>query len=257
MWCKFYIPFLYFIETRTKTRAKTISWCLIYLFPVLLLFFLFESTKESVELWGQLGLTIVLTYNLYELGYIYNDAETIKKEIKPTLRLSEKEIRYYEGNKKTIYIFRLFVSVVVTFCVYKLGGEFLWYPWLLIPMYAIYNSIRNRLNLLLHFILVTIRYSSPLVVCTGDLRCLIIFTICFSIINVIERCGEKRFELYYFQRELFKNHSLLRCRYYLFIFFISLCVYLNSISELSLFIMIMSLYYFVYRLMIFFMEKIK
>ena len=101
----FYVPVLYAIRTRFLKRTKLgiFFWLAEYLFPVLLSFLLANIEPISIS---QMLLSVVCVYCFYEIGYIQNDCETIKKEENPTLRLSEDELKIYERNKWNIYMTR-------------------------------------------------------------------------------------------------------------------------------------------------------
>ena len=88
----FYLPMGYLLKTRLNSLAKFISWNIIYVFPLFYLAYIklnFVITIiDFVEILG----SIIVVYNFYEIGYIQNDTETIKRESNPTLRVS-KDIR--------------------------------------------------------------------------------------------------------------------------------------------------------------------
>lgn len=103
----FYLPMGYLLKTRLNSLAKFISWNIIYVFPLFYLAYIklnFVITIiDFVEILG----SIIVVYNFYEIGYIQNDTETIKRESNPTLRVSKDELEYYEENKWYIYIAKL------------------------------------------------------------------------------------------------------------------------------------------------------
>ena len=94
----FYLPMGYLLKTRLNSLAKFISWNIIYVFPLFYLAYIklnFVITIiDFVEILG----SIIVVYNFYEIGYIQNDTETIKRESNPTLRVSKDELEYYEEN---------------------------------------------------------------------------------------------------------------------------------------------------------------
>ncbi len=107
----FFVPFLYFYKTRLRSIIKLISWGVIYLVPIFLSTFSFANIDYYFISYF---VVLTLTYNLYEIGYIQNDTETIKKEHNPTLRLSRDELFFYNNHRVYIYFFRLFISFVLT-----------------------------------------------------------------------------------------------------------------------------------------------
>ncbi|HFJ0160924.1 TPA: hypothetical protein ACGSR1_005217, partial [Escherichia coli] len=120
------------------------------------------------------------------------------KEVNPTLRLNKKQFDFYYANKVTIYIFRfviaLSLSVELAFLEIPLFNSLL--PWAIVLVYMLYNYFRSRVNLLLHFILVTLRYSLPILMVTGvKIEVVLYIMLVFPVVNLIERCGEKRFNI--------------------------------------------------------------
>ncbi|HFO5149574.1 TPA: hypothetical protein ACHJRG_004980, partial [Escherichia coli] len=95
----FFVPFLYFYKTRLRSIIKLISWGVIYLVPIFLSTFSFANIDYYFISYF---VVLTLTYNLYEIGYIQNDTETIKKEHNPTLRLSRDELFFYNNHR--VYI---------------------------------------------------------------------------------------------------------------------------------------------------------
>ena len=98
----FYLPMGYLLKTRLNSLAKFISWNIIYVFPLFYLAYIklnFVITIiDFVEILG----SIIVVYNFYEIGYIQNDTETIKRESNPTLRVSKDELEYYGKYKAKI-----------------------------------------------------------------------------------------------------------------------------------------------------------
>lgn len=213
----FYLPFWYSKQTRFRTIPRFFSWVIIYLIPVSLSFLLVHLGFDYTYLFKSF-LGIFLVYNLYEIGYIYNDAETIKNETSPTLRLDYQQLQFYENNKKNIYCSRFFIAALITFVLSLYEGTlfFLLASWSIIPVYVLYNSVRSRLNIPLHFILVTLRYSSPILLFTGlDKAYVIVLLIfLFPLINTLERCSGKRFNLTFFRGFFLTNKKSGRYIYY-------------------------------------------
>lgn len=74
----FYTPFLYYYKTRLKSFYKLLSWMLIYLAPIYLaVYYSIQNEMDNIYFL----LLIIVVHNLYEVGYIQNDTETIKKRI--------------------------------------------------------------------------------------------------------------------------------------------------------------------------------
>ncbi|ECR4401997.1 hypothetical protein F1K14_15675 [Salmonella enterica subsp. enterica] len=215
----FYIPFWYSQQTRFRAVTRFFSWTIIYLIPVLLSFMFLSPIVNFIYLLESF-LGILLVYNLYEIGYIYNDTETIKNEVSPTLRLGYSQLQFYERNKKTIYFFRFTIAIsltIIIFFSYENSLTFLLASWFIIPTYVVYNSVRNRLNIPLHFVLVTLRYCSPVLLFSGinNVSVFFIMILLFPLINTFERCAENRFGLSFFKTFLLTNKKNGRYIYYM------------------------------------------
>lgn len=212
----FFIPFLYFYHSRLKSITKALSWVFIYIFPIFT--FSFVSDSNSLQDLAWLLLYITGIYTIYEIGYINNDCETIKNESNPTLRLSKSELEYYNDNRNLIYIFRGVISFIIVLALSfsEIASPyyvFVSYTGLLVT-FLVYNSVRSILNLPLHFLLVLFRFSSFTLIFNLGFDSFVATILIFPLINLIERCGEARFKLPFFQKSFFSNHDLLRVVYY-------------------------------------------
>ena len=251
----FFVPLLYTFKTRLKTKNKILSWIVIYLIPVscsFLFTYQHDSLANLTYLLCKSLISILLIYTLYEVGYIYNDAETIKREKKPTIRLSVEELFFYSDNLKIIYLCRLIIAFLLTglLCGIGINILFLYVVWSLIPIYAIYNSIRNIWNLPLHFALVYIRYCSIALLYNSPVIVSSYLLLLFPILNIIERASESRFALPFFQKLHLANKNTGRVSYYFILLLVSLCLIFLFNAPFSLVLFLYSFYYFLYRLIV-------
>lgn len=172
MYLKFFIPFLYAFQTRMGgSLVGLLKWIAEYLLPVFVLYVYVSSYRIYSVLVFILG--VLLVYNLYEIGYIWNDTITIRKEKSPTLRLSERELEYFYQNPLFVLLFRIVLSVFVSILVYSnpfysVGIWALIFSWSILIVYYFYNRFRNRFNFVLHFVLLTLRYSCPWFFFSGE-----------------------------------------------------------------------------------------
>ena len=106
----FYVPILYSLKTRFLRRSSYgfIVWATEYLLPLMIAFGVVKAYYNIIPI----VVSIIAVYNFYEIGYIQNDCETIKKELNPTLRLNYKYLEFYENHKTSIYIFRVFLGII-------------------------------------------------------------------------------------------------------------------------------------------------
>ncbi len=241
--CKlfFFVPFLYFFKTRLKKLSSKLSWVLIYIIPILLI--IFSTIAINVYVLLSISIYIISVYTVYEIGYIWNDAETIKKEDKPTLRLSKEELSFYEKNKKLIYSTRLSLAFVFSFYFINTSIFYLYVIniFCILILYFFYNTIRNRFNLPLHFLLVCFRFVTPIIAFTPVNFLWVILV--FPLINLLERASETRFSLIFFQNFLLSNKK--RGRYIYYLILLAFCFIFNAPISISVTV----LYLFSYRLL--------
>lgn len=259
----FYVPVLYAIRTRFLKRTKLgiFFWLAEYLFPVLLSLLL--ANIEPISIF-QMLLSVVCVYCIYEIGYIQNDCETIKKEENPTLRLSEDELKIYERNKWNIYMIRGVLGILFSMYYIQQGIPIcilLPVLWGIVPLYLLYNGLRNRLNQYLVLLLMIYRYGVPFLLYThfnGNCYLLLLIIISYPIPTFIQICAkEKRgrcekwalfFVGSYNKREVFRLKF-----YFLLILLVGAFALLNQVH---LYDVILPIYFFLFRIGSYSMRKI-
>lgn len=175
----FFTPLLYSIQTRflRRSRLGIIVWATEYLIPVLLAIIIinYDLVNFIIAFW-----VIIASYNLYEIGYIQNDCETIKHENTPTKRLTNEDLVFYEKNKIFIYVVRIIIETLLSYYLYSKGVSLynILILWLIIPYYMLYNKLRGRINLYLILPLTSWRYCFPVLL----YGCLIDSTILWAVI---------------------------------------------------------------------------
>lgn len=242
------VPFYYFFISRATLTSRRVSWILIYILPQFL-YIGFNSDLLN-DIYKYL-LSVVVVYLIYECGYIYNDCVRVANEKKPTLRLNEKERLYIKQRIISIFLSRVvtlfFVSSLLAPFLKLLFWDFLLLNIILMFSIILYNVLYGLKVLIIHFILVTLRYSIPLFfIDVSFFNVVICFVITFSLPNTLERLAEKKFNIPYLVGILdgFRIHSF-RVFYYLgllgflFIFFemefVPIAIYFLSIRLLFLF----------------------
>ncbi|ATB14029.1 hypothetical protein FCY82_05560 [Escherichia coli] len=246
----FYLPFVYYYKTRLRYLHKLLSWMLIYLFP--LFFSCYLSSNYSISILS-FCLFIILVQSLYEVGYIQNDCETIKKEDSPTLRLTSVEFQYYENNKFLIYSSRLVFSFILSVLLSYFVSSLVWAIWFILPIFYVYNNVRNRFNLILHFLLVFCRYCLPVLCLTGNYQVTLMMIFVFPLLNLIERMSEKKFKFQFISRFLASKLTLFRALYYLFFLSLFYLISINCRGDANIQnILYLICYYSVYRFSIYF-----
>jgi len=160
----FYIPTAYLHRIRLcRNTGKIISWWGLLMVPTLGYSLLLQQTIHWTTIWSYALLAIaVVTY--YELGYIFNDTYTTKRELQPTIRLSERQSAYFYRHMSSIVAIRL-VWVFGLLCTYGIlnswsGNSILtiFGVLLLIPIFSLYNHLRNLPAVLFYPVLVGWRY---------------------------------------------------------------------------------------------------
>lgn len=254
----FYIPFFYTFKTRLISIDKIISWGMIYIIPISIANFILNVEHNGFIDFLNLFFSFSLVYSLYELGYIYNDAVTIKNEVKPTLRLSIAELQFFYRHKISIVFVRVFIALLLSILISNEYGFGVYLTWLIIPLYAGYNKIRSRWNLPLHFLLVTLRYSCPALAVSGDVTVFFIMFLVFSLINLIERGGEKRFNFSFLQKSIFNNHDRFRCIYYGLMLIMAWIIFMWDQDSIAFYTLwVLTIYFFIYRTLLYLMISIK
>lgn len=223
----FFVPLLYALETRFLKRSKlgVIVWATEFLLPTIIALWLF---KYSFEEWCYWIISILSVYNLYEIGYIQNDCETIKREQNPTLRVSTKELLFYEKWKLSIYGLRFLLGILGSAFFFYLGSSsgHIFIFWLIVPIYAIYNYLRGRVNLYLIFLLTSYRYCMPLIlVCditkSENMEIILAVLIVYPVLKLIEICaGGKSLQQERWTKIFMANYEsrfVFRIKYYFFL----------------------------------------
>ena len=261
---KFYLPLLYTLETRYARHSirGLLLFLVIYLIPQFLLMFFFANLR-NLGIWI---LAIVYVIDLYEIGYIQNDAETIKKENNPTLRLFPKELKFYEKYKISIYSFRILIAILLSYFFLFLSSYSGYIIgcvavlWLLLPIYCLYNSIRSIWNFPLLTILTSYRFIMPLALCLLNVH-LGLFLYAYFIYpfpTILQQMimGKFGVEFSILKRFMFSNYSerfLFRVKYYMLAIFLLIIV--SSIYKFSYVFFIFPLYFWVIRLILLFLQK--
>lgn len=260
---KFYVPLLYSLETRFahKSIIGVFLWILDYFLPIMALMFISLSMVNYFTF--LVGVVAILfVYGLYEVGYIQNDAETIKGEENPTKRLSNNDILYYERHKFDIYTIRLIWGLAFSyffFYIYPYSSIIvvLILMWMIVPLYLLYNSNRSKWCIVLLNILTSYRYIMPVILVIGRFDIISIGVAYFmhpfpTIIQqaVMSKFGVEAIMLKKYILSDFSKRYAFRVKYY-FVMFLFLLVILLITGNNILYIFI-PLYYLIYKFLMFF-----
>ena len=244
----FYLPLCYTFNSRLNSFKEVFSWLFEFVFPLLL----FAYLKYHIFDILLFILSLLYVYNIYEIGYIENDTETIKNENNPTMRLSGQELNYYNSHRSLIYLSRIVWIIVLAFFIYNSNDNyFIFYPLLLIPVFLTYNRIRNKWNIHLYLLQLFLRYSSILLLLTNmfDFNDLIYIFFMYQVMlyiyrSIIGRFGyiNKFFKKYLIATKL--EYPIFKLKYSFAILIISV-VFLLCVNSCYVYT-ILSIYYFIY-----------
>lgn len=234
-----------------KTKKEKISWFLYYVVPFISIVFFYDVKFIAA------CIAILLVYSAYDIGYIYNNAETIKNEDNPTFRFTELDLQFYEHHKTTIYALKILISLFLAFLLCYLYG-YAFSVWLLcivilIGFFYIYNSTRGVSNFYLQFLLSFSRFTFPLFILTHyDLTAFVISILIFPLPNFLERTKIKKNNLPF----TIHNTALFRFFYYLvLLLLVMLFSFIMKIWSLEWPIFICG-YFFSYRTLFYIFEKV-
>lgn len=255
MYSFFYWPYLYTNEAKLSKRGRLLSYLGIFTIPPIYFALVLQAPTITLQNLFSCLLGMILIQNLYEVGYIQNDTETIKKEKNPTMRLQQADLDYYSSNRFGIYATRAIIDfILVGLLVYLNHGlmsvwVFLGVAHTITPIFLLYNAMRNTWNILLHFFLATLKFSSLQFLFFDSLQVnvFILSIFAYPIINLIDRASTprflKKFSAYYIPRV-----AILRAVYYWFLLLFCLVgVYFDVIQPEALVIVA---FFVVYRSLI-------
>ena len=217
----YYMPGAYVAKIRMTTLFKKFGLICYHIIPACFLFFYF--TPLSVFGVCKFVTLLVAFYALYEIGYIYNDTETIKKETTPTLRLSYDNLSYYSSHKPYIYGVRgvLFVLLfIVSLSISKDDSFWLCFIFCAIEFlfFQIYNNVRGIVSIPVFFVLETFKYIPFLVAHPTKISYILLLGVVgiYAIPNTIERISFPRYGCTFMMQLLptKKSYLVFRVLYY-------------------------------------------
>ncbi|PTO86899.1 hypothetical protein CWN98_12570 [Vibrio splendidus] len=238
-----FFPLKYTFLTRIKSKGERISWVLIY--P---LFLLFVAYISGFPLFYTFCFFIV-TMQVYEVGYVYNDIVTTKKEKNPTVRLTG-DTNWIEDNLILVTSIKLLSAFFTIFLLCDMEQFFLISVSLVMILvtYYFHNTIRNKCNVITYFFLVSLRYLTPLIVFL-DIQIALFIILSFPFVRTLEHACKTKYGFKRLSRLIRFDVDLFRVLYYGALFFIVFC--LDNHSETKYYIA----YFLVVRLLAFFVSN--
>ena len=99
----FCVPLVYLFRTRPHA---VVSLFFTHLLPIVFLYGM--QTGFTVQTLALSLSTLLIVECVYEIGYIQNDTETVKRDDSPTWRLNGPELDVYYQHKRVLYISRIY-----------------------------------------------------------------------------------------------------------------------------------------------------
>lgn len=254
----FYIPFYYLFKTRLLGKPAKLAWFFTYIIPTLIAYY-YMIGRDCILY----TLIILTTFTSYELGYIYNDAELVKKENNPTLRLSKQQHEFYEENKGCIYFIRFLWVIMSNLMVSWLYADYVIFVLLnslsILLIYFVYNSIRNEFNIVLYSLLLMLKYFGVYIFMINDVGFVFIFIswILYPLCNTLDFATKTRFFTSRYIR--IADFDKFRVQYYILVVLLIYTLgYFDFLSHFEFF-SVLALYFLVYRtlLYLFIVNKIR
>ncbi len=259
--CKFVIPFYYLTYSRLKSIPEKLS--LIWIYPLFLVVFLFGFYQvDTMPHLFLILLAFVAWMSMYEIGYLENDAMTIKKESNPNLRIPLQDINFIEINFGKIVLIRLLIfmgstSIFFFFNVWS-TKQIIWFVLIVLLVRLFFykhNRIRSRWNILSYFFLCVCKYWVFPIIYLGfeyGLEPYWIILICFPILRTIEHAVKPKYKIQWLKKWVGSLDNF-RVKYYA-IFLVMASLYSFGFSMTPIFFYSIA-YYFLFRTGVWFLIR--
>lgn len=266
----FFFPFIITKKTHYNSFSKVIVYFITYLIPEFFILFFMNYYNHTLN-FNVIPIFLISIFsfvNCYEVGYIYNECETIKKEKEPSKRLKDSDLEYYEKHKIIIYLTRLIFSFVLNcFLLFFIDVKsillFSLFEVITLIVFFIYNNIRGPYTQIVYFFLCCLKYSSILFVFSNSIS----IEAFLSAIFVLPLLRTIEYKAHYglnsnvnvFFRKYVIKYDVSKIPLFRVIGTFSLfllCLILKLFQLLNMFPAIITFYMFLYRISLFFAEKI-
>lgn len=233
----FFIPGFYLLYSRLKRKSEVVSLLIIY--PIFLIVALLLFTEvDTLQLILSFTIAWMAWLAAYEIGYLENDAITIKKESNPTLRMKPNEILWVQENFLKIQIIRGLIAATILFLLYQffdhllVTKDFLIFVGCIIAarfFFYMHNTIRSRWNIATYVLLSTTKYMSLPLLFTYYIErspeLFIALFLSFPVIRTIEHAAKTKYNIQWVI-QLVGNIDFFRLKYYTVGLITSLLCYL-------------------------------
>lgn len=256
----FFIPGYYLLYSRLKRKSEVVSLLIIY--PVFLFVMLFIFGKvDFIPLLGSFLLAWIAWLAAYEIGYLENDAITIKKEKNPTLRMKDHEILWVQHNFHKIQFIRAIIAASVLAVLFfnfkdQLNNIDFWiFAGCIVAarlFFYLHNTIRSRWNIATYILLSSTKYLSLPLLFAHSIpetpEFFVAILLAFPIVRTIEHAAKTKYNMKGII-ELVGNIDFFRLKYYSAGFVLSILLYWVGGYEKALVFVITMGYFFVFRLL--------
>lgn len=255
----FFIPGYYLLYSRLKRKSEVISLLIIY--PIFLLIALLLFTKiETLQLVLCFTLAWAAWLAAYEIGYLENDAITIKKESNPTLRIKANEIRWIQDHFIKIQIIRLLIAATLLLLLYYyfnhllvINDFFIFVGCIIAARFFFYlhNTIRSRWNIATYILISTTKYLSLPLLFTHHIEwspeLFIALFLSFPVVRTIEQSAYSKYDIQW-AKNLVGNVDFFRLKFYTLSLIISLLYYFVWDYNNAIVFVYTFGYFFIFRL---------
>ncbi len=180
------LPFFYTVRSRYDNFSNFLSWLISFPIFYIMIFNMMESTAPVINM-----LIYFLCINLvYEIGYIYNDKVTTKKEKSPTIRCS---FLFTDENYELVIILKAVLAFSIS--VYFFEIRFTFGLFLLLLSFLLHNEVRSNYNILTYCLLFSIKTLLPVLFFVNNyfLICFLMLVVVFP--RVIEHTSRNRYNI--------------------------------------------------------------
>lgn len=237
-WLKFCIPTYYLFYSRLKRKSEIFSWVLV--FPLVV--FLGNYSLTDLHFLPFVALFVFAYwswFSFYEIGYLENDALTVKFEDKPTMRIPVDEVAFIQKYFRWIALLRWFSFFLGLALLYIFFESQVRLDWMLLlailtrAFFWIHNHFRSRINIFSYFGLSTCKYLFLSLVLYGFTYPFLLlgFFLAFPLVRTIEHACKVKYQLTWLKKWVGELDNF-RVRYYLMIS-LMLLVYLYSLHTLD------------------------
>jgi hypothetical protein len=250
---KFVIPFYYLTYSRLKSLPEKLS--LLWIYPIFLMVFLFAFYQvDVIPNFLSFLMALVAWMSIYEIGYMENDALTIKKEAYPNLRINQEGITFIEENFWKITLVRLLFFMSLSFNLYFFNlwniQQILLFVFLVILgrfTFYLHNRIRSRWNIITYFFLCLSKYWVFPILYLGLYHGIApywIILICFPVLRTIEHAVKPKYKIKWLKKMVGTLDNF-RVKYYALV--LGIAVLISFYSGYTRVFIYASAYFFIFR----------